>query len=969
MNGLRKIPRSCISIVGAGLYLLWMAVLAKAGGPNWVMFPSDLVYTYLFNGLNILTGYPLGTLNHPAITVSLFFALCTWVIHSVVGSGELVRDVIQNAEFYMRSVNSIVVMLNMACIFVLGQMAYAGTRRLLLILVAQGSFVLCPPLFLSFNSFGSPESFQTLFLVLLAGVTIATLEKGLPDRRSRSVYVMVTALITGAAIGTKFTSVPMMLLPVLTIPSIRWKVVFLGLAAISTVLFISPIFLNWQQFLVAMRVLMHGAAIERQAMGAGSFLGDLLMQARGLFSTMHIFILILCVEIICALLIAVFGSLRRVNLANAYRMYCAFVLTAAAMACFVLIRPKEQYLGPYTVVLGIGLVLLVYMASQFLYAPGETAHVLRHIPNVAAGAILLLYLAVAHFELTESGIGVRLLAQMRDDAFKINRMVFPIPENQALMTAIQASNVYTAFDHANVYSHSVHMGQTASLTPSNRYTYLLDGRTVVDRYGLQISLTDLKMRYKKLYYWSAISNFRRNEWRVPPDAVLRNLFVGSAEALAEVEAVALPNSYNPARSADESAAFGWSVAGCAAGCRSVQISFGGLRDEVITHYELRVGDSQMAQSMPLRWRVEASVDGRSWETLATVTDDKPWFAGETRAYRLENGRAYRAYRFVEIKGRADSTGIWPSYVKLYSAGSSLRELIPLTASLIVPNRTLLLDLIGGNGFWEQTGAFPRELTTVLDRPRRVLEYILGTGEHGIDATGRMAKSWTLYGSQDGQQWQKVDRREYAAAWKLNEKRVYPLSRPGLYRYFRLRIDAGFHPSTLRIYNFFVVVLGDDSEGSLERITALGQPFWVRTGPLPIGVQLDFPTATKALGYALQAEPYGVDSTSGALIECQLFGSKDGRSWTSIDLQTEEHGRRNIQERVFRISDPGEYAQYRFVFRAANDSILQIHNIQLFGSQAVSANVHGPVLKFSTTSLPGGRKTRPNGCAGWMLSAG
>src|SRR5215472_8447807 len=111
MNGLRKIPPSCIAMVGAGLYLFWMAVLAKAGGPNWVMVPSDINYIYLFNGLNILTGHQLGTLIHPAITVSFFFALCTWLIHGVVGSGELVRDVIQNAEFYMRSINAIVVAL------------------------------------------------------------------------------------------------------------------------------------------------------------------------------------------------------------------------------------------------------------------------------------------------------------------------------------------------------------------------------------------------------------------------------------------------------------------------------------------------------------------------------------------------------------------------------------------------------------------------------------------------------------------------------------------------------------------------------------------------------------------------------------------------------------------------------------------------------------------------------------------
>ena len=52
-----KIPPSCISAVGAGLYMIWMLVLARAGGPNWVMVPSDLVYSYLFSGLSLLTGH------------------------------------------------------------------------------------------------------------------------------------------------------------------------------------------------------------------------------------------------------------------------------------------------------------------------------------------------------------------------------------------------------------------------------------------------------------------------------------------------------------------------------------------------------------------------------------------------------------------------------------------------------------------------------------------------------------------------------------------------------------------------------------------------------------------------------------------------------------------------------------------------------------------------------------------------
>jgi hypothetical protein len=932
MNGFREIPPWCISVVGAGLYMFWMALLAKAGGPNWVMVPSDLNYIYLFNGLNVLTGHPPGVLIHPATTVSFFFAVCTWVIHAVIGSGDLVRDVIQNAEFYMKSVNSIIVALNTAAMFALGQMVYRGTRYRSLILVAQGSFILCPALWLSFDSFGSPESFQTLFLVLLAGVTIATLQNGLPDQRSRSVYVLVTALVSGATIGTKFTSIPMLVLPLLTIPTLRWKAAFLGLTAISTVLFVSPVFLNWHQFLIDIKALTNMAANERGAVGAGSLLGALSTQARGLFSAMHLFSLILCLEIIGCLIIPAVGALRRPDLANSYHMYCAFVLTAVVTTCFVLIRPKPNYLGPYTVVLGIGFVLLVYMAGRCLSATCATGHSLRHIPNVAACAILVLYLAVGRFELTDSGQGVPLLAQIRDDAFKINRMVFPIPEDQALITAIQASNVYTAFDHANAYSHFVLAGTTAALTPSNRYNYLLDGISVVDRYWHRYSLHDLKTGYKKVYYWSTMGNFRRNEWRAPPDAILRNLFVGSAEKLAEVEAVAMPNSYDPIVPSDENSILGGSVGGCAISCRNVQISFGNSRDEVITYYELRAADSQAAQSMPLRWRVEASVDGSSWGALATVRDDKTWSAGETRTYRLENARPYRLYRFLEIGGNAGTTRKWPSHVKLYSAGSSVRRLLPSAASFVPRNALGFFDMVG-DGFWEQKGAFPRELTAASDRPRRVWEYILGTGEHGIDATSRMPKSWTLYGSRDGQQWKEIDQREHSDEWKVNEKRVYSLSSPGVYRYFRMRINAGFHPSILRIYKLIIVGAWDDSEQSLERIAVRGTPFWERNGPFPIGVQLDFSTATKAFSYVLRTGPYGLDSTSRMPTEWQLFGSKDGRFWTSIDIQTGQSDWKNMQERTFQISDPDEYPHYRFVFRAANTSILRIEDIQLLGTQA------------------------------------
>ena len=61
---------------------------------------SDLGYTYLLNGLNILLGIEIGVLIHPAITVSYFYATIIYFYHSFFGTGELQSHVISNAELY-----------------------------------------------------------------------------------------------------------------------------------------------------------------------------------------------------------------------------------------------------------------------------------------------------------------------------------------------------------------------------------------------------------------------------------------------------------------------------------------------------------------------------------------------------------------------------------------------------------------------------------------------------------------------------------------------------------------------------------------------------------------------------------------------------------------------------------------------------------------------------------------------------
>jgi hypothetical protein len=672
MNRLQNVAPRFISLLGAGLYAFWMAVLALAGGPNWVMVPSDINYIYLLNGLNILSGHPLGALVHPAISVSYFCALSAWFIHALVGSGELVRDVLEHPEFYMRAIVTVVATLNTASIFALGQMIYAGTQRRSLILVGQCAFILCPTTYLYYISFGGPESFQTIFLVLLVAVTVATMERGLPDPGSRLRYVATSALLVGAAMSTKFTSIPMMILPFLVVPTFRWKAAFVALTGVSAVLFLSPIFLvpgNWAQFMSDMHSMAVTAAKERAAAGAGALWSDLLVQARNLYGAIPLFIQIVGIEAICGVLLLVLAIRRRSVITHAGRIYGAVVLTLVGMLCFALIRPKPVYIGLYTPVLGLGLVLLIYFLGRQLVAPGKLEWIRRQAGVMGAVSVLVFLAALGRLELTSAKVGVPALVQLRDDALTLNRMVFPIPESEALVTAIQASNIYTALDHANQNSNYVHAKVLAEIFPPNRYNYLFDGKTVEDRNQVKYTLHYLKNKYKKVYVWTLIGNLQGIPGYIPPAAIMRTLFDGQTERLVEIEAAAIPGLYDATRSAGENRASGWINAPCGADCRSLQAS---VDDEVVTHYKFRAINDENAKLMPTQWRVDASGNGTNWKTLGSEHHEVPWSKGESKIYPLDNTQAYRYYRFIETSVRANAPPFWLGEVTLYTAGSGVK---------------------------------------------------------------------------------------------------------------------------------------------------------------------------------------------------------------------------------------------------------------------------------------------------------
>ena len=89
----------------------------------------------------------------------------------------------------------------------------------------------------------------------------------------------------------------------------------------------------------------------------------------------------------------------------------------------------------------------------------------------------------------------------------------------------------------------------------------------------------------------------------------------------------------------------------------------------------------------------------------------------------------------------------------------------------------------------------------------------------------------------------------------------------------------------------------------------------------------------------------------------LSGSKDGKTWTDIDTRTDQKWAYRQQTKVYRVKDPGEYKQYKFVFKSSSDTYT-LSEVELRVNPAkVTAEASNP------STFQAGGLTLKNGVAG------
>lgn len=101
-------------------------------------------------------------------------------------------------------------------------------------------------------------------------------------------------------------------------------------------------------------------------------------------------------------------------------------------------------------------------------------------------------------------------------------------------------------------------------------------------------------------------------------------------------------------------------------------------------------------------------------------------------------------------------------------------------------------------FWEETGEFPHWVNIEFSDSKVITEYALQTGPYGEDDTGRIPQDWLLQGSDDGEKWVDLDKRNSEMGWRNNEKRVYKIINPSAFKFYQLYCIKGNNSGIIRM---------------------------------------------------------------------------------------------------------------------------------------------------------------------------
>lgn len=199
---------------------------------------SDPEYAYLLNSLKISELKEPSHIDHPGTTLQLLGGFIIRALNINKSTNNIQIDVLINSENYLSYINIFLLFLVILAVLLLGAYIYKITGNIWFGIILQLSVLYSSNTYVELSRV-RPEYLLILASLALTLTIISLLKNNLSSKINR--YIIAFSLISGFGMATKIIFFPILLFPLIILPSIKNKAYYTIGTMMSFVMFTFPI--------------------------------------------------------------------------------------------------------------------------------------------------------------------------------------------------------------------------------------------------------------------------------------------------------------------------------------------------------------------------------------------------------------------------------------------------------------------------------------------------------------------------------------------------------------------------------------------------------------------------------------------------------------------------------------------------------------------------------------------------------
>lgn len=328
-------------------------------------YPNDPEYIYLMNALCICDGQSVGHIDNPGTTLMQIGAATAEIMHLFTGHDKetTVEQALKNPDKFIDGIRMVIVVLNAIMLLLLGWVGFKKTKSTGIALLLQSCTFFSAYILETTWAKLSPEPLLFFITILYIIVLFSFYHEKNKDQWK---FVIRFALVSGAGLATKATFLPLLILPLFVIPSVKKKLFYLAGVVPAFVLFTIPAIPEYDRMFYWFRDLISHSGIYGH--GANEIIDTktYIPNIRSIISFYPEIKLILLSGVI-VLGIGYFSK-KRTNIKKHDLLFVAGLLVTYITGVLLVAKHYggNHYLMPVILLLGITLHVLLNTINQFL---------------------------------------------------------------------------------------------------------------------------------------------------------------------------------------------------------------------------------------------------------------------------------------------------------------------------------------------------------------------------------------------------------------------------------------------------------------------------------------------------------------------------------------------------------------------------------------------------------------------------